>query len=227
MSTLNINDIFKINKDFQLNVEIFNGSSIYTIDNFYQNPDSILDFFLNTETLVHKKNEKPSYNQIYFDDLRHSIECNQSNNIDFIYDFLGNLCKQTPISSSHILTNITRFKYHNFNDYVNNYWWPHKDHGYNAIIYFNKNDDDCGTNLYLNMNPREEPPKCPEHFCPWRKKSNFKLIKSLTPKFNRMIMFDGLKFYHGMNICNNYYFKKEYRLNQVLFFQKNKNYTYN
>lgn len=219
--------MFKISKDFQLNVEIFNGSSIYTIDNFYQNPDSILDFFLNTNALVHKKNEKPSYNQIYFDDLRHSIEYNQLNNIDFIYDFLGNLCKQTPIQSSHILTNMTRFKYHNFNDYVNNYWWPHKDHGYNAIIYFNKNDDDCGTNLYLNMNPREEPPKCPEHFCPWRKKSNFKLIKSLTPKFNRMIMFDGLKFCHGMNICNDDYFKEEYRINQVLFFQKNKIFTYN
>ena len=223
MLTLNINDIFKINKDFQLNVEIFNGSPIYTIDNFYQNPDSILNFFLNTNTVIHKKDQKPSYNQIYFDDRRHIIE---SNYIESVYNFLGNLCKQTPISSSHIRTNVTRFKDHDFNDYANNYWWPHKDIGYNAIIYFNKNDDDCGTNLYLNMNPREEPPKCPEHFCPWRKKSNFKLIKSLNPKFNRMIMFDGLKFYHGMNICNNYYFKKEYRLNQVFFFKKNKNYTY-
>ena len=89
MLTLNVNNVFKINKDFQLNVEIFNGSLIYTIDNFYQNPDSILDFFLNTNALVHKKNEKPSYNQIYFEDLRHSIELNQLNNIDFIYDFFG------------------------------------------------------------------------------------------------------------------------------------------
>jgi hypothetical protein len=219
-----MNNMFEINENLEIKREVFSDSLIYTIDNFYKNPEKILNFLIKTKAPIHKEKENPSYNQIYFDDRRHTIE---ANSINFVYNFLSKLCKENPVSYNLLLTNMTRFKKLIFNDYINNYWWPHNDFGYTAIIFFNKNDTNSGTNLYLNINPKEEPPKCPEHFSPWRKKSNYKLLKSIKPKFNRMIMFDGLKFCHGMNICNDDYFKEEYRINQVLFFQKNKIFTYN
>jgi hypothetical protein len=213
------NSIFQLNENFFIKRQIFEQSVIYIIDNFYKYPEKVLNFFLNTEPEIHKSNEKPSYNQIYFDDRRHTIE---SHSIVHVYDFLEKLCKQKSSPKNNIInTNLTRFRKSSFNDYKNNYWWPHKDSGYNSIIYLNKNDEHCGTNLYLNLNPKEEPPKGPEHFYPWRSKYNYKLIKRLNPKFNRMVMFDGLKFCHGMNICNDFYFGEEYRINQVFFFEPN------
>ena len=41
----------------------------------------------------------------------------------------------------NFLTNVTKFIDKNFNDYENNYWYPHKDFGYTALIYFNKSLD--------------------------------------------------------------------------------------
>ena len=34
-----------------------------------------------------------------------------------------------------------------------------------------------------------------------------------------MILFDGFKYYHGMNICNDDYSSEIYRMNQALFFR--------
>ena len=105
-----------------------------------------------------------------------------------------------------------------FNDYKNNFWHPHTDTGYTALIYFNKNDSECGTNLYRNTSPDTEN-NVGEHVVPWRSKSKWKIIKTLKPKFNRCVLFDGDFFPHGMHIPNDKYFKDEYRLNQVVFFQ--------
>ena len=208
--------MFELNDKLKIEKEIFFNSTIYTIDNFYKNPDLVLNFILSNESHPHKKDEKPSFNQIYFDDRRHNIETEKSKSV---YDFLSKLCNQSPITTN-VNTNLIRFKDINFNNYKSNYWWPHYDHGYTGLVYFNKNDFECGTNLYLNLNLEEEPPDFPEHFCPWRRKKNFKLIKSMQPKYNRMIFFDASKFLHGMNICNDTYFKEQYRINQALFFRK-------
>jgi hypothetical protein len=35
-----------------------------------------------------------------------------------------------------------------------------------------------------------------------------------------MVMFNGKKFLHGANICNEDYFGERYRLNQVYFFEE-------
>ena len=58
-----------------------------------------------------------------------------------------------------------------------------------------------------------------EHHQPWRTKNDFKVLKHLEPKFNRLVFFDGYKFLHGMNIVNDRYFSNEYRKNQVFFFK--------
>ena len=125
------------------------------------------------------------------------------------------------LSSTEKKVYMTCRKYIMFNDYKNNYWWPHLDRGYNAIVYLNTNDYVSGTNLYENLNLDEEPLNCPEHFTPWRNKNNFRLVKTLMPRYNRLVLFDGLKFHHGMNICNDDYFHESYRFNQVFFFKQN------
>ncbi len=60
----------------------------------------------------------------------------------------------------------------------------------------------------------------PEHSAPWRQKEKYKKIKTLIPKYNRLVLFDGYKFPHGMNITNDRYFSNEYRNNQVFFFER-------
>lgn len=208
--------MFEISKNISINLEIFQESKIYIIDNFYQNPDSVLNFFLNNFPDLWKKQQKPSYNQIYFEDRRHNLN---SDEIIKVYDFLNFLCGQSPINKTQLSTNASRFKKCEFNDYKNNYWWPHKDFGYTGMVYFNDGDEISGTNLYENLNSENEPPNCPEHYSPWRSKDNWKIIRTLYPKYNRLVLFDGLKFFHGMNICNDNYFGENYRFNQVFFFK--------
>ena len=74
-----------------------------------------------------------------------------------------------------------------------------------------------GTNLYENLDPDNESSQCHEHSSPWRSKNKFRIVKTLYPRYNRMVLFDGSKFFHGMNICNDDYFGENYRFNQVFF----------
>lgn len=196
-------------------MEIFQDSKIYTIDNFYENPKEILNYFLSIKPSLHKIKQKPTYNSIYFEDRRHIIE---NAEIIKVYEFLEFICNQTSKSKNRIVTNATKFKKCKFNNYTNNYWWPHKDSGYNGILYFNLNDYISGTNLYECLDSKEEISHGLEHFQPWKSKEKFKLIKTLSPKYNRLVLFDGKKFFHGMNICNDDYFGNTYRFNQVFFF---------
>ena len=115
---------------------------------------------------------------------------------------------------AEVVTNCTRFKRHEFNDYENCHWWPHRDGGYNGIVYFN-DDDKHGTCFYQEL---VEKPDMPEHYQPCWAKKDFIILKTLEPKYNRFVFFDGYRFPHGMNICTNRYFGAEYRKNQVFFF---------
>jgi hypothetical protein len=80
------------------------------------------------------------------------------------------------------------------------------------------NDISSGTNLYENIIPEKHLDGF-EHYIPWRSKTNYKLIKTILPKYNRLVLFDAKKFLHGMNICNDDYFENHYRFNQVFFFE--------
>jgi hypothetical protein len=160
---------------------------------------------------------QPSHNGIYFEDRKHQI---QSKEIHQAYFFLQRLCHQKIHCLNDIDTNMTRFKRDSFNDYVNCYWSPHRDIGYTAVVYLNPNDNQSGTNLYGSLDPEHEPvDEYSEHYFPWRPKNKYKLLKTLNPKYNRMVMFDGRRFLHGANICNEDYFDQTYRLNQVYFFE--------
>lgn len=208
--------LFKLSDKIKVETETIDNSNLFFIDNFYENPNLVKQFIISNKPLYHKSDDFFTYNGIYFHDMRHKIECQE---VEKVYLYLQTLCNQRVSSTKSVITNYFNFLNCKFNNYSDNYWWPHYDKGYTAIVYLNEDDFECGTNLYENLNKDSEPPKIPEHYCPWRKKNNFRLIKTLTPKFNRLVMFDALKFCHGMNISNNKY-EKDFRLNQVLFFNE-------
>ena len=203
--------MFELNPDLEVKEEILLGSKIFIIDNFYKNPDEVYDFLFNREVPLWKIEEKPSFNTIHFIDKR-LIEYDER--LLPVIGFLSYLCNQDA-ESHDIVTNMQRFFKHDFNDYKNCHWWPHQDSGYNGIVYFNKDDNTSGTNLY---SVKKQYNMTLEHVEPWRPKENFKILKTLEPEYNRLVFFDGLKFLHGANFPDNRYFDEEYRTNQVFFF---------
>ena len=206
--------MFELNDNLEVKKELFRGTTIYTIDDFYKNPQGVENYLFGQPNKIslHKMDEKPSFNNVYFEDRRHD---DSIDNLDLkkVYDFLSRLCGQ-GYEAPDVVTNCTRFKRHQFNDYKNYYWWPHTDGGYNGIVYFN-DDSEHGTCFYEEL---VEKPDVPEHYQPWGAKKDFIVIKTLEPKYNRFVFFDGYEFPHGMNICTDRYFGEEYRKNQVFFF---------
>ena len=212
--------MFELNDNLEIKKELFQGSIIYTIDDFYKYPQEVDDYLFGQPNKIplHKQWEEPSFNGIHFEDRRHQSYSIDSLDIEEVYYFLSDLCGQDPLrEGKEILTNCTRFKRHPFNDYKNYYWWPHTDGGYNGIVYFN-HDDKHGTCFYEDTIDLEKPDEEPEHYRPWGLKKDFIVIKTLEPKYNRFVFFDGYNFPHGMNICTDRYFGEEYRKNQVFFF---------
>ena len=210
--------MFELNDNLEIKKQFFEGSIIYIIDDFYKYPQEVDDYLFGQPNKIplHKQWEEPSMNGVYFEDRRHQSYSIDSLDIEEVYHFLSNLCGQEPLrEGKEILTNCTRFKRHPFNDYKNYYWWPHIDGGYNGIVYFN-HDNKHGTCFYEER--VEKPDEEPEHYRPWGLKKDFIVTKTLEPKYNRLVFFDGYNFPHGMNICTDRYFGEEYRKNQVFFF---------
>jgi hypothetical protein len=211
--------IFDLNDNHTVEVECFLNSNIYYIDNFYKNPDEILNFLEHHDPPLHRPGQHPAYkslNGTHFFDMRHEIIVDEIENVS---SYLSSICgKSLAYPTNVLLTNKTKFVPCRFNDYTNNFWFPHIDPGYNAIIYLNKDDEESGTNLYEEVIP-DTLDQYGEHVVPWRSKDNWSVIKHLKPKFNRCVIFDGSRFNHGMNICNDMYFGDKYRLNQVFFFE--------
>jgi hypothetical protein len=108
-----------------------------------------------------------------------------------------------------------------FNDYQNNYWWPHLDEGHTGIVFFNR-DEDSGTNIYRCLELSEDDMRydTPEHVAPWRPKDKYELLKSMKPRYNRCILFNAKRYLHGQNIIDDRY-TDQFRLNQVLFLDPN------
>ena len=202
-----IKDMIELNKNLKVEIEYIKKTSIFTIDNFYKHPKKIDNYLFNRNVPLWKIEEKPSYNNVYFEDRRF---IKIDSRLYEAYNFLSKLCKQN-YKEPWIKTNMTRFYENSWNDYKNCYWWPHTDSGYNGIVYFN---NDCGTNLYEDLGWDEN---VNEHEEPWRPKAYYDLIKTIKPKYNRMVLFDGM-IPHAMDICNNKFFAEEYRKNQAFFF---------
>ena len=165
--------MFELNPDLKIKEEILLGSKIFIIDNFYKNPDEVYDFLFNREVPLWKIEEKPSFNTIHFIDRR--LEENDDR-ISPVMGFLSYLCNQDAESHT-VVTNMQKFFKHDFNDNKNCYWWPHQDSGYNGIVYFNKDGNTSGTNLYSVV--KEHDDTNPENYQPWKPKKDFKILKTL------------------------------------------------
>ena len=204
--------MFEINPEIKIKKEYLLDTTIFIVDDFYKNPHEVFNLLFNREIPLWKMDQKPSYNTIHFEDRR-TEEYNYA--LKPVYEFLQGLCGQT-YDGPFLVTNVHKFYKHDFNDYKNCIWWPHRDTGYNGIVYFS---DECGTNLYspdfYDKSARE---LGNEHKTVWVKKEKYKKLKTIESKFNRLAFFDGLKFPHGMDIYNDKYFYDEYRYNQVFFF---------
>lgn len=208
-----MNHLFETNDFSNIQVEEFEGSKIYTMDNFYKYPEHILEFLLVHSTPnLWKADVQPSYNGIHFLDQRHDFSVPGFTEVSIN---LSKICGQLVSQPNRIVTNCTKFLNQEFNDYKNNYWAPHYDYGYTALIYFN--GFDCpGTNIYKQLE-EDDRDSFPEHYAPWRSKEKFKIMKTVEARFNRMVMFDGSYFLHGMNISDDRFFKLQ-RINQAIFF---------
>ena len=223
--------MFELNESMRVHHETFLGSDVYVIDDFYRAPREIVDMLKANEPPVWKSEDVAagrSYNTVHFDDRRHRIRTAE---VTPVYDFVSRLCGERSGEDDMVYTNFTRFRRVPFNDYQNCYWWPHVDAGYNAIVYLNDNGVDAGTNLYaIKSKPASKPDSKPdskleytepEHMSPWRPRDGFEVIKAFRSQFNRMVLFDGARFYHGMKIDDDYYFDgQERRMNQVLFMDR-------
>ena len=224
--------MFEINHNLKIVEETILGSKIYCIDNFYKNPEEVADYIFNRSVPLWKIGQVPSYNNVYFNDKR---LIKDDSRIIKVYEFLSDLCGGKIHYGSNgvsISTNMTRFAKSTFNDYKNCFWWPHLDSGYNGVVYFNKDDENSGTNLYhpnvMKTFEWEYKNSITEHYLCWRPKDKYNLLKSYKSKYNSLCLFDGSKFPHGMNICNDKFFSdipishlnvdwKYYRSNQVFF----------
>ena len=204
--------MFELSDNLEIKKELFFESIIYTIDSFYKYPQDVKNYLFGEPAPLHKIDETPSNNNVYFEDRR---LFKVDKRLNHVVDFLGSLVSQKPWTYE-IITNQTRFYNNKFNDIENCHWWPHCDGGYNGIVYFN-DDEENGTNFYYERNEQQ---MLTEHYQPWRLKKDFRVLKHLVPKFNRLVFFDGYKFLHGMNIANKRYFSHEYRNNQVFFFEQ-------
>ena len=214
-------NVFDINDNLVTNTHNINGSSVYFIDNFYKNPDELVKLLKNTKCGLHKSEEKPSFNGVYFEDKRHKFKHDGMNKVSkTISEIIGQ-----PIlhDTNQVMTNISTYKSTEFNDYKNNYWWPHLDEGYNAIIYLNE-EDTTGTNLYKTPERDElyfsDTGYPTEHYVPWQSKDNWELVLTINSKYNRLVIFDGYEYYHGASITDETYFDGNYRMNQVVFLKR-------
>lgn len=189
------------------------GSPIYIADNFYSNPEEIIDILHSNQPTVH--HEIPnSKNGSEYDDLRHEISCT------FIKDLsmsISNIHGQIPLTTEHLYSNLWK-SYVNI-PYETHYYYPHRDPGYTAIIYLNDYGEEYpGTNLYEPNCDVKEHLIHHQHIKPWRSKNDWNLIYTIPAKYNRLVIFNAKNFWHGMSVFDSRWMNHQ-RMNQVIFFQ--------
>lgn len=186
------------------------NTDLYIIDNFYKYPQNVLKIINSHPCKKWKDWDTHSYNGIHFFDHRHDFYFEESK----IYNnFFEDLTGQKVSQPGQIVTNCMTFYDKQFNNYTENYWAPHEDLGYTALIYLN-DFNYPGTNFYTRL--KEDVWETPEHFEPWRSKEKFEVLHTVESKYNRMVLFDGKTLTHGMAVDSDLFFDKT-RINQAVF----------
>ena len=133
---------------FEINnkqVERFEYFSV--IKDFYKNPDEVVDFITQFES-IYFKHPRGFFSQgVEFHDKRHDIYTYE---IKPVWDFLSTVTQQQPLNENHIeyaiKTNYTKFE----KIYTDKYFYPHKDYGKTCLVYLNKGVSN-GTNFALSI----------------------------------------------------------------------------
>ena len=213
-------NIEDISFDYEFNPKKFavvKNSIIYVADNFYKDPHTIASFINDSPKLVHKREQQPSLNMKHFRDERHCI------NVPKLYPLINEIENFTNSkfkdfgSGGTLFTNCQMWYDNDFNNHKDNYWWPHLDFGWTAIVYLN-DDENSGTNLYEKSDDFFSQGKTTEHMEPWRPKDLWSKIYTIPSKFNRLVLFYAKDLFHGVDINSSKYSDK-YRINQVMFFE--------
>ncbi len=213
-----------------MDIKEFNllGTSAFQIDNFYDNPAFIMDMILSgppNKVIT----EHPLHGSEFFDLRHHREEPTLKKYTDQIIEVLDdeNFYVYKENNVDVLDTNFMRWKKSDFNNYEDNFWFPHQDEGWVCIVYLNEAETN-GTNIYKDKHGSiykygGRVTEADRH--PWKPKSDFEIVDYLAPKFNRGFLFDAAKVPHGAAVNDETYFYSEadrnysrHRLNQALFF---------
>ena len=204
--------------------EEFMGSRIYYIENFYKSPDEVRQLTLNPLPKLWKSDTAP--NGCFYWDRRLQAHIPDDPQIDKNYEYLERLIGQRRSDAAdggyEMITNVTRYLKHSYNNIETHHWWPHTDAGYNAIISLNNewgDEEISGTALYHPDDVQDFTGMTHEGQTPWMPKEMYRLVKDIKAKYNRCVLFDGKLFPHAMLINDYRFFEDIYRVNQVLFFE--------
>lgn len=214
--------MFELGK-WDLYVETFMGSKIFYIENFYKNPEKVKQFTTNPLPKLWRVDTAP--NGCFYHDrrLEASVEDSSINkNYEILSQVIGQRRSFSADGGNNFISNVTKYLKHSYNDYENCNWWPHTDSGYNAIITLNDEfgeEEYPGTSLYHPDDVKDFTGITHEGQTPWIDKNTHRLVKVIQAKYNRCVLFDGLKFPHAMHIDGSKFFDNTYRVNQVLFFE--------
>ena len=189
------------------------------IEDFYKYPDQIVKWITSFEPVWHKHMGGYFHQGVDFLDKRHHL---YNWELEPVYRFLQTITHQVveedslyfhgdeqPNEYFKVSTNYTKFLN---NKYNNHYFFPHKDLGKTCICYLNKNKSN-GTNFY-KPNYYQMGVEHKQHYIP---KSEMEVLHHIHSEYNKLIIWDGQELYHGL--CMDKKYTKEWRLNQVFFFQ--------
>ena len=211
--------LFKVNPKLeQVAYEIVLDSVVFTVDNFYEDPDEVVEFIMGQETPLHREGERLSQNGVAFEDRRLNTS---HEGMAEVTQLLMQLSEQdAQFAVEDVSAERYRFLTRDDNPYEDRVWNPTKTPGYVAFVYLNSGTY-AGTNLYApqTIYPTDG---LPQHAAPWKSRHLWPILKSITAKYNRMVMFDGNKFVHGMAVNDDRFFDEE-RVSQIMFFTPSQN----
>lgn len=211
--------MWQLNLDSTVQVDELMGSKIYTIDNVFKEPKKLERFLFN-------RNNFPVQGDPWTSNMIDFIKQRYTDWIDASCPLVAvaqHLCKQSLGNHGGFKTNIEAWLNSDFNNFEDNYWFPHLDNGYTCIVYFNVFGNNeagdvitGGTNLYHPKLKEEKwfqdmMEEVPLGKNPWIPKKDVELVHTLEPVYNRMVLFDGNKFPHGSAVTNRTFF---YNLNE-------------
>lgn len=197
------------------------GTPGWQFDDFYDDPVYILNLIASTPPNPSGVNHSSSNGQ-YYSDMRHQVGPLKylEPYISVIEETHGDI-KNDSVEPA-IFTNFMHWQKHDWNDYKNNYWYPHYDTAWTFILYLNPTEPNNGTNIYRDKDDyfNKVQSRVFEHDKPWQGREHYEVVDYLEPVFNRGYLFNSGILLHGAAIEDETYFENMFRLNQVIFFNE-------